>query len=133
MYGVLAAVMFAVGVGFAVFTSRDESTSERAAMHALIERTAPGMCAMQARTAAKDRAGAFNVFYDEVHTGAHALEAELLRENTKADLEEFVRSKSRVESDLRTLAPSLNESVNAFAKQLHLALDDYEVGLWTSC
>ena len=101
-------------------------------MRFLIERTVPGMCTMQERLAANDRGGAFNVFYDEVHTGAHALEAALL-EDGSADLAAYLRAKSRVESDLRTLSPTLQESVATFATALHSTLDLYDSSVWKPC
>jgi hypothetical protein len=133
MFAAIAAVMLVVGMGLAYARSRTgTSNEEKEALHALIERTGPGMCEMQRRVNANDRSGALNVFYDEVHTGAHVLAAELAKtKSTEAGT--FLKAKSLVEGDLRTLAPTLKQHVDAFAEELHTALEAFEPGLWTPC
>ncbi len=132
-FAAIAVVMLVAGVGFAYFQSRSTtSNEEKEALHALIERTGPGMCEMQRRVTNNDRSGALNVFYDEVHQGAHVLAAELAK-TTSTEAGTFLKAKALVEGDLRTLAPSLKQDVDAFANELHTALEIYEPGLWKPC
>jgi hypothetical protein len=122
-----------IGVGVGLGRSRSSSSSdERNALHAFIERTVPGMCEMQRRVNTNDRSGALNTFYDEVHQGSHILAAALTK-TTSPEAGTFLQAKAKVEADLRTLAPTLKQHVDAFAVELHTALDQYEPGLWKAC
>ena len=133
IFAAIAVVTLVIGFGAAYVESRlGNSNDESEALHALIERTGPGMCDMQRRLTANDRSGALNVFYDEVHQGAHALAAQLRRTGTP-DAGSFLKAKFLVESDLRTLAPTLRAHVDAFIEELHRAFDVYEPGLWKPC
>ena len=126
-------MMTTVGVVVAVTTGRRSANSnEKAALRSLIQRTSPGLCDMQRRMTDGDRSGALNVFYDEVHQGSHVLSAELVKVKS-GEAQTFVRAKSLVEADLRTLAPTLKRSVDAFAESLRVAMDIYEPGLWKPC
>lgn len=87
---------------------------------------------MQRRMNNNDRSGALNVFYDEVHQGSHVLASELTK-TTSPEAGSFLQAKARVEADLRTLAPTLRQNVDAFSAELHTALDVYEPGLWRPC
>ena len=132
-YMMIAVLMVVAGVGLSLFRSRSGSTNEEnEVLHALIERTSPGMCEMQRRVNSNDRSGALNVFYDEVHQGSHVLASELTK-TTSPEAGSFLQAKARVEADLRTLAPTLKQNVDAFAAELHTALDVYEPGLWRPC
>ncbi len=132
-YVTIAVLMVVAGVGLSLFRSGSGSTNEEnEVLHALIERTAPGMCEMQRRVNSNDRSGALNVFYDEVHQGSHVLASELTK-TTSPVAGLFLQAKARVEADLRTLAPTLKQNVDAFAAELHTALDVYERGLWRPC
>jgi hypothetical protein len=133
VYALLAMVLTgATAFAVASRSGRSRGSEDREELRSLVERTVPGMCAMHGRLAAKDRAGASNVFWDEVHSGAHILVADLTAKKSTS-LEPFLRSMTRVEEDLRTLAPTLGEAATAFSAQLHVALDVYDPAMWKPC
>jgi hypothetical protein len=131
----LIAVMIAAGA--AVFTvmrgNREAAANEETlVLSALVTRTLPGLCLMSAKLEQNDRAEAFNLFYNEVHQGAHVLGARLAAKKSP-EIKSFLRAKSNVERDLRTFSPTLKESVSAFTVELRRALEIDRPGSGAPC
>lgn len=102
--------------------------------NALVSVVLPSMCTMQAHIDAGETSAASNVFWDQVHTGAHILAARLDASDAVAG-EAFRLAKGQVERDLATLSiVPLRVDVPAFLERVRAAYS--ELGLAqteTSC
>lgn len=133
-YLAIAIVGCALAATFTILNGRktSERSDETQALDSLVDRVAPGICQMQLRLNTNDRAGAFNVYYDEVHQGVHVLASRLVKANSK-ETATFSKMHALVERDLRMLSPTLKQSVAAFADELHVAMESDRVGSWKPC
>lgn len=119
MIGVLLAVVLVVA-GL-LLTQRRSGSGERGRQDALIDTAGPAVCRMVQLVADGSLAEASNVFWDEVHTGAHVLAARLDTADRPAEAR-FLEAKGALEAAFPTLAPSLTRSVPEFAAAFRSAL-----------
>lgn len=103
------------GAAFGFWQGRQVSSTEvrTGISPTYLDEVVPGLCIMKSELRENQRSEAYNTFWNSVHLPAHALAAELTARDRIAAAS-FQRAKLAVETDLSTMAPSLNASVDAF-------------------